>query len=161
MDSFFAFFILVVIGMIFAIPILLPPIRRRAKANPRTRISVIAFFSLSVWIISFIVSGYMGGKITSIFQTITGNPTPVVLDLMDEFGLEIGFRYMMPPPLRNNCFTSIPEICQAADIFLAQEITWLGYLGRWLIMSITGITTGVIGWLLTRNTEKTKRKNDA
>lgn len=177
MDIFLGLSIFVLIGAFFAFPILL--IRRITKNKPRIRVLVIAFFSLAAWIFMYASITYFGGMLSSLFVTMgcgdnfesnnfsghgstVGFPCnpPVDYALMEDFNHEMGMRYMMPPPLREYCFTDIPEVCEAADDWLPlHDITWVEYLLGWLISSLTGIPTAIIGWLLTRTTEKTKRKN--
>jgi hypothetical protein len=151
-----------ILGILLALPVLIPPLRRLSRRSARARRITILVFGLLSLIISFAV------WTRSIAELIYAFNRPFLSSNTLEFTEhteyrenrraivnEIWMRRVVPPPWRRSCYTSQETVCHLADyVAPAAEMDdssyQTGYLHILGVNLISALTTGAFVWLFTR-----------
>jgi hypothetical protein len=164
----FAFILVIVVAVVFSVPVLIPPIRRRLRENQlwrRVSIGVLSTLTV-VFMVWFMV--YAPASIATIFYMQPrglGQPE-LPTEQIQAVTNELWLRRITPPVIRKYCMTGDESICAIADEMEAQDIAlnsnqdWGSYLGMWLMILAPAVATGLLVHYFTRDNRKQKQKTE-
>lgn len=157
------------IGIIAALPVLIPPLRRRARENPGTRwivsLSAAAVAALLMFVVSITLLVVVSVGVAQFYwrynmiyeQNVAEADLPNVAPATRELWL----RALIPRPLRSDCVTG-PQACALADDLLpfmasvlepGDSVIRLGDMGLLVPVLLVSLLPAVIsGWLILRLT---------
>jgi hypothetical protein len=163
---FCGFIVVIVVAVVFSVPVLIPPLRRRLRENQQwRRVSIGVLSSLTViFMVWFMV--YAPAYIATIFYM---QPTGLVqperpTEQIQAVTNELWQRRITPPVIRKYCMTGDENICAIADEMEAQDIAlnsnqdWGSYLGMWLMILAPAVVTGFFVHRFTHDNRKQKQK---
>ncbi|MEM9952981.1 MAG: hypothetical protein AAF846_15360 [Chloroflexota bacterium] len=149
MEAFLIFgiglFALIFLGIIFALPVEIPPIRRYAQTSKTTQYTTIATFG---FITLTITIGLLACVYVIMLNGFTGLTYPKGyfypnMMLNSALDRELWFHLMLPPfhIITNMCFSQFEEVCVAKDELLIHDIAlWFNYVVRLCIAIIPTIS---------------------
>lgn len=159
------------IGIIGALPTLLPPLRRRAYESKTFRLWLGLGLALMPVLITFVLMARSDAVLNIAFSTLRDFEPRAALEN------ELTLRHLFPPPFKHNCFSSDAAACALADEYVMgrqfslisdacgwqacedkPRISWQSYLGGWLIALLPGAVTFFMVRRLTRDNRKQKRE---
>jgi hypothetical protein len=170
----FAFILVIVVAVVFSVPVLIPPLRRRLRENQKwRRVSIGVLSGLTVifmvWFMVYMPS-YMGVYFHFAPMSRNGGlyleverPEPPT-ELIQAVTNELWLRRITPPVIRKYCMTGDESICAIADEMEARDIAlnsnqdWGSYLGMWLMILAPAVVTGFFVHRFTRDNRKQKQK---
>jgi hypothetical protein len=142
----FGFIFVIVVAVVFSVPVLIPPLRRRLRENQQWRIAAIALLSLLTFTFLLWVFVYFPAYFTTYDRIPTDTEPPI--ELIQSVTNELILRRITPPVIRKYCMTGDENICAIADEMEAQDIAlnsnqdWGSYLGMWLMILVPAVVTG-------------------
>jgi hypothetical protein len=168
MALFLLFFIVipVIIGVLAACLALPLRLVLPSQSNQTMRRPVIFFLALLAFLTVFTLSIYIDASLTYVFGEVSPRPhiwvgSEIVGDVFSEslrenrpaIIAELWVRYMIPPVVRQSCYTQNETVCTFADAFMDTSVDWLGILPNPLVLVrvlLSALVTGVTVSLFTR-----------
>ena len=161
---FVAAIILALFGALISTLALLPPIRRLCRRNTVARTAMIGLLAFVAFGASLGLATRLGAEVSYIFANLTTVDTfdasrPVYVARPPDYEAnrpfvvrELWVRHLIPPPLRQRCYTSEAWVCEKADQVLPGPSVWnnSSYLKGVGLASIPMVVSGVLAWLFTR-----------
>lgn len=158
-----------------ALLVLLPPIRRRANASMRWRVTLLfglISFGLCFWQMAYFTAGIASFEYyvpPDYFHHVGDNdPEHVARDMqrIHDFGQsmrvavdDLTVRLLLPPQAvysDSPCYTE-QELCERLKAMQATTVSWSSYLLRLFGSGFSGLLSGGLVWLLTRKPNRPKR----
>jgi ABC-type dipeptide/oligopeptide/nickel transport system permease component len=166
----FGFILVIVVAVVFSLPVLIPPLRRRLRENQlwrRVSIGVLSGLTL-IFMFWFMVyfPNYIGVYfyLLPIDGTLGMNQPEPPTELIQSVTNELWLRRITPPVIRKYCMTGNADVCAIADKLEARDIAlnsnqdWGSYLGMWLMILAPAVVTGFFVHRFTRANRKQKQK---
>jgi len=181
---FIALVILCVFCYLISLFALIPVIKEQAQQERSFRKTVTFILSALVWVCVFFIitlfvtdtsysslphgvdfgiaegedqNGVMTGTAVLIDKT-TNQEFDVTSSILPEISAERLQRYLLPPFLREHCYTENAFACKWADIDIksfADVAEWFEYATRIGIGLLSGIMTGLLAWSHTKSEKET------
>jgi hypothetical protein len=157
------FLALALIGAFVSILVLIPPLREFGRRSKNGRVAIIAVVAILSLGISFGLLTRLNALVNYVFSLVSPPPTlevvgdPPVLQppedpLRSKIIQELWMRELIPPVMRQPCYSPNTIVCQKAD--KVQDEWKSGNPGAyWItlgICSLSSITGGVLAWVFTR-----------
>jgi hypothetical protein len=150
-----------ILGILVALPVLIPPLRRLGRRSARARrVTILAFGLLSLmmgfalWTRSIAELIYAFNRPFVLSNTLESPEPTEYRENRRAIVNEIWMRRVVPPPWRRSCYTSQETVCHLADyVAPAAEMdtsSWAGYLHILGVNLISALTSGAFVWLFTR-----------
>ena len=161
---FVAAIMLALFGALISTPTLLPPIRRLCRRNTVARAAVIGLLAFVAFGASFGLATRLGAEVDYIFSNLTivdtfdaSKPSYVAQPPDYEANRpyvvqELWVRHMIPPPLRQRCYTTQAWVCEKANQVLPGSSIWSSssYVKGVGLASISMVAGGMLAWLFTQ-----------
>jgi hypothetical protein len=114
------------VGLIIALPVLLPPLRRRGRQRDSARKTEILVCGLVAFVLTFGGWNYAKAMYAVLWIGLGGGYTSDLTD-NDAFPREIWLRESIPPFTQQVCFTQDAQGCRVADYYVEHS----GYTPAW------------------------------
>ena len=161
---FVATVILALFGALISALALLPPIRRLCQRNTVARAAIIGLLAFVAFVASFGLATRLGAEVDYVFANLITVDTfdssrpayfarPPDYEANRPFVVqELTVRLLIPPPLRQRCYTSVAWVCEKADQVLPGSSIWgsSSYLKGVGLASISMVVSGLLAWLFTQ-----------
>ncbi len=130
-----ALLIPLVIGFVISLPALIPPIRRLGRRSQASRIGEVAILGVLAFLVCFVALNRIEAEASRIFINL--NPDTQTFVKIDESlwpatVRELWLRGMIPPSLRQRCYTQNESVCSQVDLIgdnlFGRQNPWSGYL---------------------------------
>jgi hypothetical protein len=161
--SFLAIIGLLFVGALLALPARVPPIRKLARRFAAARVALIVILGLLSYLIVFMPLARLGADAIYTFGTWRGHgglgfgaitfftePQNIKSAIIDELWV----RQMIPPPLRQPCYSPQAKVCQRADAIAAAAGPSNWDNGAYFQLAGTGLVSVAANvylvWLFTR-----------
>ena len=149
------------VGIVFALPVLLPPVRRWLRRGMGRRVTAVIIWSLTILSLTFIAFAWLAAQLQTFFlcnpYTDFANPGCSADDAA-KFGFvtpeemetaitqELFRRAITPPPFRQDCYRDDPAFCEFVQPLASDDGDLLGGI----LVFWPAIVTGMLVWLWTR-----------
>jgi hypothetical protein len=138
-------------------------LRRRAQENEGFRNKLAVGLAVLAILFVFVMTARTGASVTIVFHNIIqglgDESASGQLEPDDTLINELTLRYIVPPPMQDNCLTGSTTACATADELLVRDNRgWSNYLGQWIVAFIPGLVTGFLVRYITRDNRKQKMK---
>ncbi len=155
-------------GAVMALPIWLPPLRALTWRGEGARRAVVWFFVALAFVVSFTLWARSYAELTYSMATEVYVESDCwreqclrhygdIVNNRAAIAEELRVRYLVPPPLRNACYTGDARVCSLADETYwgaySQHVTsarpWLEYLGQGALSMLSAAGAFLMGQRLT------------
>ncbi len=144
----------IIMGLLVALPSLIPPLRRAARRNRRVRMSELAALGLLSLFLTFAAWNFLNAAYDALWIAMGGGDFGAYTRAEDAFTTEIWLRHMALPSPRQPCYTGSAAACQLADDYIQRlnpsSYTWPKYLLSIGMALVAALTTGAGVWRFTR-----------
>lgn len=167
----------ILMGAVVSLPILFSRgLRARLQQTLRTRLTTIIVYGLIAFLIGFAIharvladSRYDYSSILTRGEESAPSPglgaSQEAPEATEAAVFELWVRLIVPPPLRQACYTRDTSVCDAADAVIAvtQEFDWgWGVYLRFVRMGlVTGLTSAGLVWFYTRPRATSESEDEA
>jgi hypothetical protein len=152
---------LLLVGAFISLPALLRPVRRSCQRRLAARGAVLCVLGLVSFVIGFGGLTRLEAQATYIFGTIgivDFEPEEARVTRPPEANepfvvRELWVRLLLPPPLRQRCYTSEAWVCAEADKLVPATSECWGWSSYWLdvgLGSVSVVANSMLVWLFTR-----------
>jgi len=156
--------VLAFIGALISLSALLPPMRRLCRRSLAARGVAICTVGALSFVIGFGLLTRLNAEVAYLFGTMTivdtFGPGPAEVSWPPEVeankpyvAQELWVRLLIPPGVRQPCYTSRAWVCDAAEDVLpatSERWGWQPYLRDVGIGCVPAVTSGLLGWFFTR-----------
>jgi len=164
--------VLAFIGALISLFVFLPPVRKLCRRSLPARGVTICIVGAVSFVIGFGLLTRLNAQVTYLFGTMA------VVDTFGPGGAEVTWppdaeankphvvqelwvRLLIPPGVRQPCYTSQAWVCDAADDVLpatSGRWGWQPYLRDVGIGCVPAVTSGLLGWSFTRRRAPVNRR---
>ncbi len=143
-----------IFGLLTALPVLLPPLRRRARRSGRARKMAILVCGLLALALAFTAWNYLKAVYAFVWIAMGGGSTEDIQD-NEPFMREMWLRESVPPFTRPVCYTQDVRGCRVADYFVehanyTSDWAWFNYVFTLIFSLAAGLCGALWARLFTR-----------
>jgi hypothetical protein len=154
---------LFLLGALFALPVLVPPIRHAAQRNPLIRAIAIAILGAFALLVCFVVLTRLSSWTVVLFYPNLDVPGLIYYADASPIADELWMRWIFPPPLGPLCHSTSSRICELTDAVVRKMATLPSHefsptdLIVYAIPLGLVLATGVWAWRFTRPNSISRR----
>ncbi len=157
---------LLLVGVFISLPALLRPVRRLCRRNLAARSAVLCGLGLVSFVLGFGGLTRLEAQATYSFGDMTvvdtyGPGESYVTYPLEEYERaivrELSARLLLPPLLRQRCYTSEVRVCTEADKLVhatSEQWGWSSDLADVGLGSVSAVVTIILAWLSMRRSKK-------